>query len=149
MILDKIENTKLYFGISDRIKIALQYISKTNFSELENGVHSIIEGEIFAIVNRYGTIDAKLEKPEVHRKYIDVQYVYEGNELIGYATKKDQPIFKKYNTNEDFELLDAEIDLIKFNKGMFAILFPDDLHAPGIHVYKPENITKIVVKVLI
>ena len=149
MILDKIENTKLYFGLSDRIKTALEYISKTNFSELENGMYDVIEGEIFAIVNRYETIDVKLEKPEAHRKYIDVQYVFEGEELLGYAVKDNQPVFKKYSEDEDFELFDTEMDLIKFNKGMFAILFPDDLHAPGVHTDQPKNVTKIVVKVLI
>lgn len=149
MILDKVENIKFYFGLSNKINIALDYISKTNFSELENGKYDIIDDEIFAIVNRYKTIDIKLEKPEAHRKYIDVQYVYEGEELLGYASKHNQPTFKEYNEEDDYELFDADLDLIKFNQGMFAILFPDDLHAPGIHLYKPKNVTKVVVKILL
>lgn len=149
MVLDKIENANIYFGISDRVKIALEYILKTNFSELENGTYNVVEGEVFAIVNRYETTDAKLEKSESHRKYIDVQYIYEGEELLGYVLKNNQPSYKKYNNGEDFELFDTEMDLIKFNKGMFAILYPNDLHAPGIHIDHPKNVTKIVVKVLI
>ena len=49
MILDRIENTNLYYGISNRIKIALEYISNTDFSKLETGTYDIVKGEIFAI----------------------------------------------------------------------------------------------------
>lgn len=149
MVLDKIENVQLYFGLSERIKTALKYISETNFSEIENGKYDVVEGEVFAIVNRYQTIDVKLEKPEAHKKHIDLQYVFEGEELLGYALKRNQDTFKKYNEEDDYELFNADLDLIKFDKGMFAILFPDDLHSPGIHIDTPKYVTKIVVKVLI
>jgi|LGVF01.1.fsa_nt_gb YhcH/YjgK/YiaL family protein len=149
MILDRIENTNLYYGISNRIKIALEYISNTDFSKLETGTYDIVKGEIFAIVNRYQTVAANSEKLEAHKKYIDVQFVYEGNELIGFSSKNNQQVFQEYDEEEDYELYDEKMNIIEFNKGMFAILFPDDLHAPGIHVEIPKDVTKVVVKVLI
>jgi len=149
MILDKIENAKQYQGLSLRLKKALRYISKTDFSQLENGTYDVVKDEIFAIVNRFETVDAKLEKPEVHRKYIDVQYVFEGKETLGFAIKQSQPIYKEYNEEEDYELYDAELDYVKFEKGMFAIFFPDDLHAPSVHLDKATSASKVVVKVLI
>lgn len=36
-----------------------------------------------------------------------------------------------------------------FNKGMFAIFFPEDLHMPGISTSIPQNVKKVVVKVMI
>ena len=149
MILDKIENAKQYQGLSLRIKKALRYISKTDFTKLENGTYDIVKDEIFAIVNRFETVDVITEKPEVHRKYIDVQYVFEGEEMLGFAIKKDQKVFKEYNSEEDFELYDADLDLVKFEKGMFAIFFPDDLHAPSVHIERPTSASKVVVKILI
>ena len=149
MILDRIENAKQYKGLSLRLKKALRYISKTDFSKIENGTYDVVEGEIFAIVNRFETVDAKLEKPEVHRKYIDVQYVFDGEEILGFAIKQSQPVFKEYDEEEDYELFDAELEYVKFSKGMFAIFFPNDLHAPSVHLDKMTSASKVVVKVLI
>lgn len=149
MILDKIENAHLYFGLSKRIKIALEYIQKTNFSLLENGNYDVVKNEVFAIVNSYDTILESEEKLEAHRKYIDVQFVYEGSEILGYLSKTNQKIYKKYDEVEDYELYDENKNFIEFNKGMFAILFPDDLHAPGIYLSESSKVTKIVLKVLV
>ena len=149
MILDRIENAKQYKGLSLRLKKALRYISKTDFSKIENGTYDVVEDEIFAIVNRFETVDAKLEKPEVHRKYIDVQYVFDGEEILGFAIKQSQPVFKEYDEEEDYELFDAELEYVKFSKGMFAIFFPNDLHAPSVHLDKMTSASKVVVKVLI
>ena len=149
MILDRIENAKQYQGLGLRLKKALRYISKTDFTQLENGTYDVVKDEIFAIVNRFETVDAKSEKPEVHRKYIDVQYVFEGEEVLGFSIKQSQPIFKEYNAEEDFELFDAELDYVKLEKGMFAIFFPNDLHAPSVHLDKVTSASKVVVKVLI
>ena len=149
MILDKIENAKQYQGLSLRIKKALRYIAKTDFTQLENGTYDVVKDEIFAIVNRFETVDAKTEKPEAHKKYIDIQYVFEGEEILGFAFKQSQPVYLEYNEDDDFELYSAELDYVKFNKGMFVILFPDDLHAPSVHLDKATSASKVVVKVLI
>jgi len=149
MILDRIENAKQYQGLSLRIKKALRYISKTDFTKLENGTYNVVEDEIFAIVNRFETVDAKSEKPEVHRKYIDIQYVFEGEEVLGFSIKDSQKVYKEYNTEEDYELYDADLEYVKFSKGMFAIFFPNDLHAPSVHLNNPTSASKVVVKVLI
>ncbi len=149
MILDKIENTKQYQGLSLRIKKALRYISKTDFTKLENGTYDIVKDEIFAIVSRFETVDAKVEKPEVHRKYIDIQYVFEGEEVLGLAIKQSQTVYQEYNVDDDYELYDADLEYVKFGKGMFAIFFPNDLHAPSVHIKKATSASKVVVKVLI
>ncbi|MEN8137812.1 MAG: YhcH/YjgK/YiaL family protein [Bacteroidota bacterium] len=149
MILDKIENTHLYSGLSKRIETALKYLNETNFKELGNGTYDVVKGEIFAIVNRYDTIHESEEKLEAHKKYIDVQFVYEGNEMLGYLTKTDQVVFRDYDEEEDYELYNGKKNMIEFNQGMFAVFFPDDLHAPGIHIETSTRVTKIVVKVLI
>ncbi|MCK5776462.1 MAG: YhcH/YjgK/YiaL family protein, partial [Bacteroidales bacterium] len=121
----------------------------TDFTKLENGTYDVVKDEIFAIVNRFETVDAKTEKPEAHRKYIDIQYVFEGEEVLGFTIKQSQPVFKEYNKEEDFELFDADLDYVKFEKGMFAVFFPDDLHSPSVHLDKATSASKVVVKILI
>ncbi|MCK5781558.1 MAG: YhcH/YjgK/YiaL family protein [Flavobacteriales bacterium] len=149
MILDNIENIKLYSGINERINKAFEYIKSTDFSLLDNGTYDVVEGEIFAIVNRYETIHESKEQLECHRKYIDVQYIFEGEELLAYLNKTVQIPSQVYSDNDDFELYNENRDFLKFKSGMFCVLFPDDLHAFGIHEKTSTKVSKVVVKVLV
>ena len=147
MIIDKIENASLYFGISDRIKKALRYIQNTDFLKIELGRHDIDGDDIYALVYNYETKTPQEAFLEAHRNYIDVQYVYDGIEQVGFTPLIGQNAVKEYDVNDDYLLFKEESSLISFKKGMFAIFFPDDLHMPGICMEKPSKIKKVVVKV--
>ena len=147
MIIDSLGNAELYYGINKRIISALEYLKHTDFENIENGKHFINGEKIYALVNDYMTKDKAEVKSESHRKYIDVQYVAKGCELIGYAPLADRVPFKEYDEEKDFLLFDIEPSFFKLNSGMFAILFPDDIHMPGIAGDKPSEVRKIVVKV--
>ena len=95
MIIDKIENAKLYQGIHVGIDKALKYIVSTNFDELALGKQEIDNDTIFAILKEYQTKQIEDGLLESHIKYVDVQYVIEGEEQIGIATLKNQTP-KKY-----------------------------------------------------
>ena len=83
------------------------------------------------MVHEYNTKDKKKAKLEAHRKYIDIQYIHSGVELIGVAAFKDQiPITD--DTEKDLAFYEGDASFIKLETGMFAIFFPDDLHMPGI-----------------
>ena len=45
-----------------------------------------IDGEkVFALVQKYETVVMDVPKFETHKKYIDVQYIVSGEEIIGWA----------------------------------------------------------------
>ena len=131
MIFDKIENAKLYEAINPLIAKALDYIKKTDFSKLENGKHVINGDTLFAILQEYETKNDCDSKLEAHRKYIDVQYVISGEELIGVTPLINQPPCKEYDEENDYALYDYTCSFIKVLPEQFAILFPEDLHKPG------------------
>ena len=147
MIIDHIENAKLYFCISERIHKALAYITQTDFSKLEPGKHEIDGDNIFAFVNDYKTKDPSECNFETHKKYIDVQYVAEGVEFMGYAPLNDQEIITPYNEENDITFYKGEKSFTKVSKGMFAIFFPNDVHMPGAKEDNPRSVRKVVVKV--
>lgn len=149
MIIDKIENTELYTGLNKRIKIALDYIKQTDFSKLELGKHNIENDTIYALLNEYTTKDSKGCLLEAHRKYIDVQYVVEGEEQVGLATLDGQKAVKEYDEKDDYLLYDEKHSLVPFKKGMFAIFFPDDLHLPEIKLNTISKVKKVIIKVKI
>ncbi len=147
MIVDKIENRNLYSAISSDIQKALDYLAETDFSEIEDGKYEIDGENIFALVSSYKSKDLSQGKPESHRNHIDIQFVYSGEEFIGYAPLADQKIVEKYNDTNDITFYDCDQSLCLIQKNMFAIFFPTDIHMPGIRVNNSVLVKKVVVKV--
>jgi len=147
MIIDKIENAHLYAKTHIRIHTALEYIKKTNFLELANGKYEINGDKIFAIVNEYETKKPAKNLLESHKKYIDIQFLVEGTEQIGFTSLYNQKPVKLYDNTDDYMLFNEPYNLITLNKGMFAIFYPDDIHLPGLIANNPSKVKKVVVKV--
>lgn len=149
MVIDKLSNSGLYNNLSEGIEKAFSYLQSTSFNETMPGKYEIDGDNIFAMVAEYQTKDQSEGKPESHKKYIDVQYVVKGCELIGYAPLGNQEIIDKYNEDNDIIFYKAECSFIKLDEEMFAIFFPDDVHLPGIRVNEKSFVKKVVIKVKI
>lgn len=149
MILDKIENAKFYFNLNERITSALKYLQTTDIMDKETGRHDIDGANIFALISDYMTKAEEDSKPEAHKKYIDVQYVASGAELLGYRSLSVEEPSKPYDEEKDFMLFDEKPSFVKFEKEMFAVLFPHDMHMPGIMIESPALVRKVVIKVKI
>lgn len=149
MIVDHIKNRNLYSNINPDIKKALDFLYETDFSETEVGKYEIDGNNIFALVSEYKTKDLSQGKPESHKNYIDVQFIFSGIEFIGYAPLENQKIVEPYNEINDITFYDCEQSLCLVNQKMFAIFFPTDIHMPGIRFTDPVPVKKVVVKVKI
>ncbi len=150
MIVDTLENTDLY-KLNSSFEKAFEYIRKTDFEKMELGKH-IIEGDLlFALLMEYETKDMEDCKLESHRKYIDVQCILSGSEIIGVTPLGAQPVTKEYDANEDYALYDnVASSMIRLDTGQFAIFFPKDTHMPCLQINgKPEKVKKVVVKVAV
>ena len=148
MIIDKIENVKLYAGISERIKKALNYISKTDLANTEIGKYEIEGDNIFALVQEYNTKNPEDAKLESHFEHIDIQYMISGEEMMGLGILKKQ-IPHTIIKEKDVAFYPNDSTPFKLEEGMFAILFPSDLHCPGMKCSENLKVKKLVVKILI
>jgi YhcH/YjgK/YiaL family protein len=107
-----------------------------------------IDGEnIFALISEYKTKPESEGKLEAHRKYIDVQYVIDGEELMGYAPLNGQEILDPYKEENDIVFFTGDKSFTKVSAGMFAVFFPEDVHMPGIASGKSSSVKKLVIKV--
>jgi beta-galactosidase beta subunit len=86
---------------------------------------------------------------EAHRKYIDIQFLLSGVELLGYAPLKGLAIAEEYNPQKDIAFFHTpeEITTVKLEPGLFCILFPHDAHIPGCQFDGPSDVLKVVIKV--
>ncbi|HEX9253834.1 MAG TPA: YhcH/YjgK/YiaL family protein [Ignavibacteriaceae bacterium] len=147
MIIDKLSNSNLYSGLGERISKAFTYLKQTDFSKLELGKYEIDGDNIFALVNEYNTKDQSEGKLEAHKKYIDVQFIAKGRELMGYAPLGNQKVIDEYNEQNDITFFSGAKSFTQVNEGMFAIFFPTDVHLPGIKVNEKSYVKKVVIKV--
>jgi YhcH/YjgK/YiaL family protein len=148
MIIDKLQNASLYTSINPRIAQAFEYLKATDLGKLAVGKHSIDGDNVFALVQEYETKSEVDLQMESHFEHIDVQYIISGSELMGLATKNaHKPI--TVDQENDYALYEEEYSFMLFEKGMFGIFFPDDLHLPCIHAEEPVKVKKVVVKIKI
>ena len=146
MVIDRIAVHKKYHKLDSGIRKALEYLYTTDFQNMETGRHDIDGESIFALVNDYKTKPVSDGLFEAHRKYIDVQFVASGSELIGYAPLSSQTVTTPYSEEHDYALFKGDASYVRLNQGMFAIFFPEDLHMPGVDEVS-SDVRKVVVKV--
>ena len=148
MIADVLKNRQIYGAISPRIKTALEYIAKTDFSSVEPGRYELDGSNIFALVQAYDSISKEQGKWECHKNYIDIQYIAEGVEQIGCNNIGKMKITTEYIPEKDIAFLSGEGDFVTYSKGSYGIFFPEDAHMPKIAVNNiPDKVKKVVVKI--
>ena len=151
MIFDRLNNAKQYFKLDENLKKGFEFLLNNDLKSLKEGKYEILGDKIFANVQSLSTKDKSEKKWEVHRKYIDIQYVITGEECMGYGILEDfKTIKEKYDENKDVEFLDGNFfNYINVREGDFVIFYPNDVHAPMLSVEKSENIKKVIVKIAI
>jgi biofilm protein TabA len=86
---------------------------------------------------------------ESHRKYIDVQVIVAGEELMEVRDISQLVVSDPYNPERDFiKYADAaDASLLKMRTGDVAVFFPEDGHMPSLRWRNADLVRKTVVKV--
>ena len=127
---------------------ALDFFRKGNLNELEIGRHDLSAGA-YAAVSEYETKNPAVARYEVHRKYIDIQYVAAGEEYIEVLPMDDFAEEQEYNEAKDIVFFKANPEGKKLlaDKSLFFIFFPNEAHKPCIRIGEAGKVKKIVVKI--
>ncbi len=149
MIIDSLKNAALYYGVNSGFRSAFEFLQQSDFEKMKPGRYEIDSDTVYAIVQHYETKPVEQGSWEAHRKYMDIQYVYYGRELMGYSCIDGMKISKEYNQNDDCLFLEGTGDFFKAEAGFFAVFAPEDAHMPCIAVTTPEKVKKVVVKVAV
>lgn len=150
MIYDRIDCSRTYYGLSDDIRLGLEYLRDLNPS-VEVGIHELTP-RVKAIVSEYTTKHENEYGYEAHRDYIDIQYIISGLEKIcclPLEYLKETNECSKENDVAFYESLDMKPQELILGNGYFAIFFPQDGHMPQLCVDNPEPVKKVVIKVRI
>lgn len=151
MILDKIENLSDYISLNKGFLKIITFLQKIDLGDLKEGKTLLVGEELFLFYNVYNTKVNKLGILEAHKKYIDLQYIIEGEEIINYEVFRKQKTYKSYNSEDDYLLCNEDNSKkIKIEEGEFFIFFPQDLHFPGNNSNSTsKKVKKIIFKILV
>lgn len=131
---------------------ALDYLKNTDFSNVQPGKFAIDGDRLHGMLNEYQSEPKAKRRTEAHRKYIDVQYILSGEELIGYGRMVDglTVLEDKLAEKDVIHYADVpnESDLL-LTPGMYAIFFPWDVHRPNCANGTPGLVRKVVLKVAV
>src|SRR5207244_12618654 len=107
---------------------------------------------VYAIVQTNDTLTGGEVKYDAHHKYLDLQYVAAGEEVIGWAHIDRLNGATPYDEKGDYVLgkvADADQTPTRLSAGQLAVLYPADAHAPRRAAGAPSSVKKIVVKVAV
>lgn len=83
---------------------------------------------------------------EAHRKFLDIQCIVKGSEVMGWADVSALTPVNDFNEAGDVGLYSGDLNFVKINAGNCYVVFPEDAHAPGVHLDTPTEFTKLVIK---
>ena len=151
MIYDRFSNCEKYYVFGDKFKKAFDFLKNTDLKNIEDGSYEIQGQEIYANIQSLNTKSPEEKKWEVHRKYIDIQYVISGEEKMGYGVLEDfNQITQAYDEQKDVEFLNGDtFNFVNVQEGDFVVFFDNDVHAPMLAINESMLIKKVIVKIAI
>jgi YhcH/YjgK/YiaL family protein len=147
MVVDTLEHAGPGQLLHEHVARALRWLKSGQAAQLPPGKYELRGQSLFAIVDEYMTRPREACRLETHRRYIDVQYVVRGRELMGYAPAMSLKPEGLYDGERDVQFHRGHADFLLLQQGMFAVMLPSDAHMPGIAPDgEPSAVKKIVVK---
>jgi len=157
VIVDTLGNARNTRGLRGGIDKAIAFLGHAALGELPPGRHDIDGDRVYALVQDYTPLDPAGRRFESHRRYIDVQYVHSGREVV-YWTPTSRLAAAPYSDQNDATLYDDPLSgvgatPVGLEAGSFGIFFPEDAHMPCCRWAgeqgADEPVRKVVVKVLV
>ena len=132
MILDTLINSARYAGMHPGFARAFEFLAATDLAALPPGRHEIDGDRIYVSIDHTDGRGEDGARLEAHRRYIDIQYTIDGNELIGWMplARISSPDGGFDDTKDIGFFADRPSTWIAVPPGSFTIFFPHDAHAP-------------------
>lgn len=134
--------------IQGRVNHALSYLmnlDKTNLCEGKTEVDS----EFYYTVQKYNTKDVSNCLFESHKKYVDIQIILEGSEIMDLADISRLSVKQDYNSDSDFMFWNVPECFTRatLRQGDYIVIYPETAHRGAVKLDTSEKILKIVGKV--
>ncbi len=126
---------------------AFAYLKNTDLNKIAKGKYPIDGDNVFASVTADSSKDFDKTNWESHRKYIDLQYIIDGEEMMGVYPVSKATVTKEYDEKRDVANYTADGKIYSGKPGRFFLFFPSDAHRPNITPGGNRVVKKIVIKI--
>ncbi len=150
MIIDSISHAGRYAGFDRPIGTALRFLlEQGNGRILTDGTYIIDGDAVKAVVITAETVPASESRMEIHRQYMDIHLMLEGEESFGYSSGFTME--SEYDEEKDIAFGMGEDEVFhRVRKGDFYIVWPEEAHRPlGRVAGISQNVRKVICKVKI
>lgn len=132
MILDTLANAARYAGMHPGFARAFEFLATADLQALAPGRHEIDGDRIYVSIDHKDGRGEDGARLEVHRRYIDIQYTFDGDESIGWMplARCASPDGAFNETKDVGFFADRPSTWVSVPPGSFTIFFPHDAHAP-------------------
>ena len=141
MILCPWKDILKYKSVLPGIEEAFEAVN--NLTSLEPKTYPLSGGNRFFVA--VGTTRAP-DLAEAHRKYMDIQYIVKGQEVMGWAPLDTCTSAGEFNVEGDCGMYSGDFQFITITEGNCYVAFPEDAHMPTRYLEESNEYTKIVVK---
>ena len=153
MIVGSLQEVAQQANQSPQMQKALNFLCDIQDKDLPDGNVEIDGTNVYAIVQSYNSNpDLDALKFEAHRKYIDIQYVISGKELMGWAHIKKMMTTIPYNETKDalYGVVPPDnVTFVHYDAGQAVVLYATDAHSPGLADGDSVAVKKVVVKIAV
>ena len=144
MVVDELCNLEIYQPVLPELERVSAFLKREDLMSLPDGRYELQDGDGYVNLQ---TLQGKAPEDAVlesHKKMIDVQVPLTCDETIGYAALS-RLAEATYDGERDIAFHRESPDtMLAIRRGMFAIFFPQDAHAPGIAA---DTLRKAVFKI--
>lgn len=148
MIADTLKNAGIYYNVHRNFQKGFEFIADYLRNPKPVGRYEIDGEDVFALVQAYETVAETEKKWESHEKYIDIQCITEGAEIMGWGSKVDFEPCTEFDAQKDIVFYhNSEGTDIKVSANSFAVFFPEDVHKPGCNWKHLAQVKKVLIKI--
>jgi len=153
MIVTDLEHTHEQLPQTIAFQQAIAFLKRTDLTTLPDGTSTIDGKRVYASIQSYATFPRGTPyKFEAHRQYIDIQYIVDGEEAIGWTPAEQIAFNTPYDSVGDIQFGIAPVEHsieVRLQRGQLVVLYPSDGHAPRHSINASMPVKKIVIKVAV
>jgi biofilm protein TabA len=148
MIVVSLKHLPDLFSLHPRFKNAFEFLQHVERNGIPEGHFELEGNDLFALVSSLEGNKEGKSPLEIHKHYIDIQYIISGVDHIGWRESETcEKNLKPYEEKDDKALFtDTPSTFVDVHSGQCAIFFQSDAHAP---MNGPGWVKKVIVKVRI
>jgi YhcH/YjgK/YiaL family protein len=151
MIIIDLEHATEQLPQTPAFQKAIAFLHRADLATLPDGNIEFDGKRVFAMVQSYETFPHGTPyKFEAHRVYIDIQYMVDGTERMGWTATNSVTFNTAYDSANDIQFGTAlAMTTFVLQRRQLVVFYPSDGHAPRHACDRPMLVKKIVIKVAV